>query len=1023
MSKNILKRSILKLGRQTNFKYATKSLSKMKKIIDDSDIISFDMFDTLVERLVYKPTDVFDIVERKFDINFQKKSNFKQLRIQAERSIASTNDSITTLDEIYDKLENFSIEEKSYLKKFELDTEKDLIKIKSNGKVLYEYAKFKNKTCILTSDMYIPKDFIINVLNDLGYYFDDYYISGDTKVSKCNTKMFSMLKNKYQNKKIVHIGDNYYHDILNAKKYKIRTIYLLNEKKIPDNYNLDESLINSFINYKKFDSKLEEFGYKLFGPFMLGFSNFVNKNSKCDILFLSRDGYFMKKVYDTLYKNNNSKYFYASRKAFIIPKFHLDSSFENIKNSFAWGYKLSWKEFLNALNLKIELKDIDTDNIQLRDDFFSSNNEVIYNKYIRDTLQAKADEQFELLNEYWKTNISSSNVTIVDIGWRGNMQKAIESIFPDINITGLYTGILCDKPNYKGYMFDVKKTLDVFKKEVYFNLMFESLFFAPHGSTLGYKKENNEVLPVLENLSETYKHSYKLMSIIQNKCLEFINDISEYNDVLDYKYDFINPLINYLDNPSKLFLYELKDMYLENYIEFPLYKRYKGLLISKYKKIRKTLECQLYSLKMSTNKFEFYFITNLKKLMQKFKLRYTSARTIERNQFMNVLFVPHAAEIGGATKSFLTLILELKQTGIVPYVVTPNNNGYVMTFCKEHSINCYYLNYEDLTFCVPKNPIKRIIKNILKPLYYLKHKHINEKSVKQIKQIIPIDKIDLIHSNVNRDDFGIMISKKYNILNVMHLREFGTLDYQCNYLRNIYKYYNKNVDQFIAISNVIKKFYISKGIDSSKINMIYDGIDSNDIIARDYTNSSSNNNFKIMMMGYICDSKGQIQIIEALHLMSKEERNNIKISFYGSGSEEYLSYLKNKIKEYELLENFEFFEYQNNIGQIIQNYDCGFTGSHSEAFGRVTVEYMMAHLPVIASNTGANPELVIDKVDGLLYEYNNYEDLKNKILKLKYDYNYRIELANNAYKDSKRFSSDANTTGIYDLYHRMLNNN
>ncbi len=620
MSINILNKVIFKIGNLTNFKYASKSNKQMERIIDNSDIISFDMFDTLVERLVYKPTDVFDIIEKKFDSHYHKKSNFKELRIKSEMSVSRANNSITTLEEIYDNLENFDVNEKTYLKKLELDIEKDLIKIKHEGKRLYDYAKTHNKKCILTSDMYLPKQFIINILNDSGYNFDEYYISGDIKTSKCNSKMFEVLKNKYSNKKIVHIGDNYYHDILNAKKYKIKTIYLANNKKVPSRYTLDESLISSFKNYKKFNTNLEEFGYKLFGPFMLGFSNFINRNSNGDILFLSRDGYFMKKVYDLIFPNNNSKYFYASRKAFIIPKFHVDSSFNNVKNSFAWNYYLSWSDFLKALNVSVDFENVDVDKIYTKDHFFNVENENIYNKYIKDILKENADVQYALIKEYFKNNVTRKDITVIDIGWQGNMQKAIECIFLDYNILGLYTGILCNKSNYKGYMFDIKESLELLKKEASFNPMFESLFFAPHGSTVCYQKSNNEIKPVLEELTDTYKNSYELINIIQEKCLEFIKDISKYFDVFDYNIDLVNPLIDFLYNPSKDFLKELSSLYLDNYNEFPLYRKYKGNLIHKYLKIRKINECRNYSLKMSTNKLEFFLILKLKKLKSKIKV-------------------------------------------------------------------------------------------------------------------------------------------------------------------------------------------------------------------------------------------------------------------------------------------------------------------------------------------------------------------------------------------------------------------
>lgn len=389
---------------------------------------------------------------------------------------------------------------------------------------------------------------------------------------------------------------------------------------------------------------------------------------------------------------------------------------------------------------------------------------------------------------------------------------------------------------------------------------------------------------------------------------------------------------------------------------------------------------------------------------------------------MNVLYISHHIEIGGATKCFLTMLEQLPKKGVKPYVITPINNGVVMKYCKELNIDCYYFDYQDLIFWLPNNKLKRVLKSFLFPFFAIKNNLHNRMLVKKIKKEVPIDRIDFIHSNVNREDFGIMIAKKYDKKIIMHLREFGTKDFNLIYYKpNIYNYFNKNVDYFIAISNVIENFYKNKGIDEKKIIKIYDGIVSTDIVPKGYQINNENDSFKIMMMGYICDSKGQIQIVEALHLMTCKERKNIKVTFYGSGSKEYLCFLKNKIKDYDLITNFEFCDYQDNVYQSIANYDCGFTGSQSEAFGRVTVEYMMARLPVIASNTGANPELIVDKVDGLIYEYDNYQVLKNKILILKNDYQYRKKLGNQAYVDSQKFTSTLNTNNIYVLYEYIIN--
>ena len=97
--------------------------------------------------------------------------------------------------------------------------------------------------------------------------------------------------------------------------------------------------------------------------------------------------------------------------------------------------------------------------------------------------------------------------------------------------------------------------------------------------------------------------------------------------------------------------------------------------------------------------------------------------------------------------------------------------------------------------------------------------------------------------------------------------------------------------------------------------------------------------------------------------------------------------------------------------------------SKSEAFGRVTIEYMMANIAVIASNTGANPELIDNQKNGLLYNYNDYEDLKNKIVLLKNNKEMRKEIAENGCESSKKYTAEINASSIYNLYKEVFNEN
>ena len=388
---------------------------------------------------------------------------------------------------------------------------------------------------------------------------------------------------------------------------------------------------------------------------------------------------------------------------------------------------------------------------------------------------------------------------------------------------------------------------------------------------------------------------------------------------------------------------------------------------------------------------------------------------------MKILFICNKGEIGGATKSLLTLLEHLKSMDITPIVLTPNKNGKVKEFCEKNKIKCVYIKYFEIGYSFNTSIFRKIIKYILLPFFYIFNKFYNPILIKKIEKKIDFNDIDLIHTNVNRDNFGILLAQKYNIKNIMHLREYGTLDFKCKYLkRNIYKYFNENVDYFIAISNSINKFYVGNGIDSQKIHTIYNGVDSHKIEQRKY-DQEKEDTFKIIVLSGISREKGQVQIIDALNLINEEIKNKIKVYFYGSGNKRYINKLKKKISSKGLNDNFIFVGYKDNVYSEIKNYNLAITPSKSEAFGRVTVEYMFANIPVIVSDTGANPEIVKNNVNGLIYGYNNVQDLANKIEYLFNNKEIRSKYSTRAYIDAKgRFDSLINAQNIKKKYEEIV---
>ena len=95
--------------------------------------------------------------------------------------------------------------------------------------------------------------------------------------------------------------------------------------------------------------------------------------------------------------------------------------------------------------------------------------------------------------------------------------------------------------------------------------------------------------------------------------------------------------------------------------------------------------------------------------------------------------------------------------------------------------------------------------------------------------------------------------------------------------------------------------------------------------------------------------------------------------------------------------------------------------SKGEAFGRVTVEYMANGLAVLASDTGANKEIIKNKGTGFIFDRNN---LKSLIKTLKYMIDNPIETQNVACNGQKeaysRFTTDINASNIYEEYKKVL---
>lgn len=386
---------------------------------------------------------------------------------------------------------------------------------------------------------------------------------------------------------------------------------------------------------------------------------------------------------------------------------------------------------------------------------------------------------------------------------------------------------------------------------------------------------------------------------------------------------------------------------------------------------------------------------------------------------MRVLFITHEDDQFGSPKSMMEMIKRLMdEYDVEPVVITSKRNA-VNSECRELGIENYTFNYKWFMSSKEKPGLKFVSEHFSKCREYFS---MNRKSISEIMNITGLDTIDLVHTNTSVLDVGAEIAKRLEVPHIWHLREFGKEDFNLYSLKPGHiNYMNRNTTYFIAISNAVASVWDARGIDEEKIKVIYNGLSKEQYYFPRSDLYDPDKKVEILFAGSLSPRKGQEEILEALRLLPDEIKNAVRVDFAGSGDPAYEKKLRDFVDDNRLDPFVRFLGYQTDLPSIYPNYDLGVICSKSEAFGRVTVEYMLSGLCVIASSTGANGELVENGKSGLLYEYGNPADLASKI---EFLLNNRELIKEFGLKGQKlglqKYTSVINAREVYNLYQEVM---
>lgn len=293
----------------------------------------------------------------------------------------------------------------------------------------------------------------------------------------------------------------------------------------------------------------------------------------------------------------------------------------------------------------------------------------------------------------------------------------------------------------------------------------------------------------------------------------------------------------------------------------------------------------------------------------------------------------------------------------------------------------------------------------------------------RISVLIKKEKIDILHINTLYSYVGAYAAKSAKIPFVWHIRELLEEDQNRRFLYDSAISLICQSNAVIAISDyVYHKF--EKKLEGSNLLRIYNGLDEEDYyipVEMHQYPTADHREVHFICVGNMHGGKGQDLIIQAASLLKQHGRNNFHIDFIGDGA--FRNDYEKMILKMNLQDKITLHGSQKELKPFYQNSDVMLMSSTAEAFGRTTVEAMMAGCMIIASNSGASPELLCNGKYGLLFEYKDAHSLCEKMILVLDQPQMVAEYAKAGQKYAlNTFTAKQNAECISKLYQTILMN-
>ena len=255
------------------------------------------------------------------------------------------------------------------------------------------------------------------------------------------------------------------------------------------------------------------------------------------------------------------------------------------------------------------------------------------------------------------------------------------------------------------------------------------------------------------------------------------------------------------------------------------------------------------------------------------------------------------------------------------------------------------------------------------------------------------EKYDVIHCHTSKGGFIGRLAAKLAGSKIIIYSPHGDIfeGYFCKLATDFFilleKFAARFTDKIINLTKREIERFLEYGIGTrQQLKHIYNGIDiqyyehaiSSNLRKRDEFGLSKDD-FICATVGRLVPVKGHTYLIKAIHKVVKVIPE-ARFLFVGDG--EIKSKLSEEIRSLDLQENIFLLGSRNDIATILSCIDIFLLPSLNEGFGMALIEAMAEKKPVIATNVGGIPEVVIDGETGILVPPKDPEAFSSAIIKL-----------------------------------------